>query len=473
VVVVPCEIGEAAPAAAVFDAVRRAVPLDADRAGRAPRGAVEVSLAIGQRLRRAGARVLLLLDEIDAPAEASVASLVAHLSQRGRGAASVVCVIRGPTRGPVAAARVEHDAELVIDADATAAWIQRRLFGDQPGSVDPGLIGLAVRITERLGVPPLGVLSAMVDSLALRGGRRAVLSDLYPLVAAHHLPAAVGLLCDSLDEQAPEGRALRAVALLEVAHLEASEAELARWLWVPPRDPTESNALRAALVRLRERGALVARAPDVDWLATSSALDWLHARERIEVTADEVSDLIIEALRGVAIADIAATDGEVGRGGLRVLFGDGHRAHEAPVLFEAGDHPRTIDVRHVAESRRAEATWLNNSGHPSLAGRVVWIAGGDHASVLAAGREVARSRHQIRRATPVLKEAAPDVDRLLSREARVLDVAQERFRAALVGSLVRGELYVEGRHLPREALPDSGADLAAALRRAWRAAPIR
>lgn len=378
----------------------------------APRSDAEALTSAARRIRAADRRVVLLLDSHAGPGFAAV------LMKRSRDRLSIVVCADTNQDEPI--------ADLTIDTThAAVEWLGSQLQRPLEPAVWQQLIALVRSLgSQPTDAPTLQQLATTVDSSATRS-LGAVYSLLEPWLAEDLVQ-----LVRRGDAISPAARdALRTAALLEHLHAPGEVGPSAQ--------------------ELLAHDLLLQRYPGVHVLATPAARSWLRARDSIDIADDEVTDFILELL-GREIAAAVQHGALRGLGPLRVFFGDGFRAHDAPVWdppWPADTRPSVVDLRHVPPDRRAPERWLSRSDEPYLRERLFWIAGGDHAEILSLGRELGRSRHQIRRMTPVLTRPEPALAASLASEQALHDVVMLDFGQRLLRSFAAGSFYVAGATL--------------------------
>lgn len=385
----------------------------------APRSDAERITAIARRVRAADRRVVLLLD---APAGSTLA---AALMKRSRERLSVVLC--------AGAEADELAADLTIDTTVCAAeWLR----GDQPTALDPPLTRQLVALVHTLPSDPTPPSLQQLGELLL-AHPGAGLACLYPTLEPW-LDEQVVQLVRRAEVSPAALRALQGAALLERSH-----------------HPVQLE--RVVADELLAAGVMLRRAASLHVLATPAMQAWLRTRNSIDISDDEVTDFVLEVLGHTferSLRSGALQPHEVGA--LRVFFGDGFRAHDAPVWDPPGAEALVVDLRHVPPARRAAESWLSRSAEPYLRKRLFWIAGGPYDEVLALGRELGRSRHQIRRMTPVLVRPEPALAASLAAEQAAHDALMLEFGERLLRSFVAGVFYAAGALLDTPA--SSGAE---------------
>lgn len=491
------------PCASVLHAVGRRLGEREAGAARAsaPKDVADAITAL-VREHAPGATLVLVLDDADqrfARGPERLRPLLAHLARRPKIVAMVTASAPPGERdvhladafppelrvhlGPDVALAVAR-ARLTAKTPAGAASLRAMAQGPagEPGSaiedaiaaypIRPDVFTTLARVTSALPralVCPsaIEVLRGLLADPALAA---APLGALAPLDAAYSFLAgaiepdvrdAVGELSRTL----PEGLALRAarcIALLEPAEGEApATAELVTACLDDRLDrPLAPEAARAALAELEARGAASCSRVHGYALVTPEAAEWRREREEILVTADEISSLVSEKLRELlAVAAPPEHEGALLR--WKATYSDGRRAHDEPLFDRGGDAPAVeLDLRHLPLYRRSRAEWLGRSVRGKLPQRIIWVAEGDLEVVRGLGLELARSRRQLKRRSPVLAVPPRGTGRLLEVErsrAEDLDLA---LRDAVAGTFLEGSFYVRGEGVKAAQL---GADFCAAL----------
>lgn len=402
----------------------------------APRSDAEVLTAIARRIRAASERVVLLLDT------KSAASFAAALMKRSRDRLSIVVVADEEP--------VELSADLTIDTTESACeWLREQLHSPLDPPLWRQLVALVRSLAGPTDPPSLGELARHLDASAARS-----LGSVYSLLEPWLDQDVVRLVQRGGSLSPAALGALHRCALLDRIHA--------------PLDLEPSHAQE-----LLAHDLVLQRSAGVHALATAASRSWVRARDSIDIADDEVTDFILELL-GREV-DTSVHHGALrALGPLRVFFGDGFRAHDAPVWdppMPPDARPIVADLRHVPLDRRASERWLSRSAEPYLRERLFWIAGADYDEVLALGREVGRSRHQIRRMTPVLVRPEAGLAASIAGEQALHDANMLELRQRLLGSFAAGSFYAAGALLdtpPHDADPPAHAFdqlLAAVLQR--------
>ncbi len=365
--------------------------------------------------------------------------------------------------GTPASAMLASGADPSLSAGISEAWA---------AFVDP-IAPMAVALDAGVGG---ALLPALLDRVAQRldvaVGPRAgtspkdVVEALRAMLRARAPDRTVFLVLDDLGRRIAEDRAARGALAPFLGHLAIRLRGRVRVIGVGDEgldegDDPSSLADLAEIFPPELRLAIPARAVGSPGLADARGAGE-RAREKQEVSEQESSELVSDALRWM-LAPLAA--GGHGEGGPAwdALYADGKIAHDVRLLSERREGAVVVSFQHVPVERRSAASWEDRSTWPRLRSRLHWVAGGSAATVRATSVELARSGWMLavhdgpRR--PNEKRHAQAREERARREALAL-----RIREEVAATFLEGAFYVRGQRREARALGETfEAALVAAL----------
>lgn len=267
-----------------------------------------------------------------------------------------------------------------------------------------------------------------------------------PLVA--RVAKAVALLQLVVDEDAPQKTGTDATLVTK-----------ALFDRVDAGDRTE--AVLAALEAMRRQNLLGYSETAGYKIQSSAAEEWERERRDIDVSAEQVGELVRTALTAlVKKPDEPRFKGQKFPVGAR--FSDDVTANDV-VLLDARDPAALVfDLRWVRDT--SEPTWTRRSAEQALEDRVVWV-GAEVAGVKAAAEELGKSLGMLRKVEPSYKTNTLLTGRrnLYRDEEGRRGELERRLAKAVDASWTHGAMYFRGR---RFAAAEMGAVFGQALQAA-------
>ena len=244
-------------------------------------------------------------------------------------------------------------------------------------------------------------------------------------------------------------RVAKAVALLQLTHDDntgsgGTDASLvARALFEHVESGDRTEAVGVALESMRRQNLLGFTEKTGYKIQSSAAGEWERERRDIDVSAEQVSELVRATLSRI-ISDIDQPRLKGRSFPLTARFSDDASANDA-VLEDARDPAAVVfDLRSVRDG--SEATWLRRSGEKALENRIIWLAS-DLPGVLAAAEELGKSMGMLRKLEPSYKtnNLLPGRRMLYLQEEGTRDDLQRRLQKAVDASWTHGAMYFGSR----------------------------
>jgi hypothetical protein len=246
-------------------------------------------------------------------------------------------------------------------------------------------------------------------------------------------------------EAALQLRAAKAVALLELVQdtLPTDARLVAQVLYDRLDRGNQLAAVTDALEALR-RDNLLGYSEKLGYRIQSSAgEEWERERRDIGAPRDAIVGHITETLRKLMAApERARLQGRPFP--WSVIFSDGKRAVDVPLLDHRDEAHVRVDFRLLPREERTESAWIRRSGEPPLLDSAVWLCG-DVDQVEHVARELERSAAMTRRYGSRRESLVPTRKMLLQQEENRLEDLGKSLQEAVSASWMSGKLYFRGR----------------------------
>lgn len=253
-------------------------------------------------------------------------------------------------------------------------------------------------------------------------------------------------------------RVAKAVALLELIQDQTpTTADLiAKCLYARLGQGNQVSAVTEALERLRAANLLSYSEKQGYKIQSSAGQEWSREREELGVTHEQMSELVRDKLKELL--------GTLDRARLKGVpfpwsawYSDGKHAGDVRLQDPRDEAAVTVDFRFLASKEDRSATeWIRRSDQDPLRDRLVWLAGEPGRTVEIA-RELARSRHMVRRYETRRETLPREKQRLLIEEMTRQDDLEVRLRDRVAEAFQSGQAYFRGRTLSPQDLASAFA----------------
>jgi hypothetical protein len=282
-------------------------------------------------------------------------------------------------------------------------------------------------------------------------GRLVTLEDIYEVQSSALSNDTQNTMARILDYTASEDDALaarvaKAVALLQlIQDEEPTSAELvAKCLYDRLDRGDHTDAIEAALERLRDANYVTYSEKHGYKLQSSAGQEWVKEREDIGVSYDDASELVREQLRFLVDNTARPSLGNVAFE-WEILYSDGRQARDAHVKNPNSRAVATVDFRLVRADDRSSTEWIQRSDE-QYEERFLWVVGrSDH--LIETARELGRSQRMVTRYEARQESLEPEELRLLSEEQARESTLKQRLREAVDEAWMRGAMYFQGQKL--------------------------